>query len=80
MNTYSTTFFCVCPVNKVRVQYHLKIETTAIVSVEELLERLTTVYADGFHEPIADDLHATFGGVQTLRAYHHGVVIETVRP
>lgn len=80
MNRYSTEFFATCPVNKVRVHYHLAIETDQIISVEDLLERIKTVYAEGFHELMADDLHQTFGGTQTLTAYHHGVNIETVRP
>jgi hypothetical protein len=80
VNRYSTTFFCTCPVNKARVEYHLTIETTQVISVEELLELLATVYADGFHELMADDLYQRFGGTQTMRAFHHGVTIETVRP
>ena len=80
MNTYRTEFFAACPVNKVRVRYHLKIETDQIISVEELLARIATVCAEGFHEIMANDLHETFGGTQTLVAYHHGVDIETTRP
>lgn len=80
MNRYSTTFFATCPVNKARVEYHLTIETSRVISVEELLELLGTVYAEGFHELMADDLHLRFGGTQTLRAFHHGVTIETTRP
>jgi hypothetical protein len=33
-----------------------------------------------YHENIADDLAAKFGGRQCLTAHHHGVDIETVRP
>lgn len=79
MNIYETQFFATCPVNKVRVHYHLRIETGNVIAVEELLERIATVYADGFHELMADDLLATFGGKQILKAHHHGVDIETVR-
>lgn len=80
MNTYRTEFFALCPVNKTRVHYHLKIETDQIISVEELLEHLATVCAEGFHELMADYLYETFGGTQILVAYHHGVEIETARP
>ena len=80
MNRYTTKFFCTCPFNKARIEYHLTIETQRVISVEELLELLSTVYAEGMHELMADDLYQRFGGVQTLRAFHHGVEIETVRP
>ena len=32
-----------------------------------------------YHENIADMLFEKFGGSQRLRAFHHGVEIETVR-
>lgn len=79
MNVYTTTFFCKCPVNKVRIQYDLTISTTSMISVEELLEHIEKFYADGFHELIANDLHARFGGHQILKAFHHGVNITTIR-
>ena len=79
MNKYKTKFFSVCPVNKARIEYHLEIETKEIIGAEELLEALGTIYAEGFHEPMADDLHERFGGRQVLTAHHHGVDIETVR-
>jgi len=79
MNTYKTKFFSVCPVNKARIEYHLTIVTGEVIGEEELLEVLGTIYAEGFHEPMADDLHKRFGGIQTLTAHHHGVEITTVR-
>lgn len=38
-----------------------------------------TSTATGLHEEIADHLKSKLGGCQTLRAYHHGVSIETRR-
>jgi hypothetical protein len=79
MNIYQTEFFAKCPSNNVRVHYRLRIETEEIISVEDLMSRIETVYAEGFHELMADDMHETFGGRQVLKAYHHGVEIETLR-
>lgn len=79
MNIYSTKFFATCPVNKVRVEYDLTITTDgAIIQVEELLEVVNGM-RKGFHEAIADQLFAHFGGCQTLKAFHHGVWITTER-
>ena len=61
------------------MEYVLTIETPQIISVEDLLSQIAERYTDGFHELIADDLHAEFGGRQILKAYHHGVEIKTVR-
>lgn len=79
MNNYQTTFSCRCPINNVRVNYELEISTDAVISVEELLDHIEEMYAAGFHELIADDLHAKFGGRQILKAFHHGVNITTIR-
>lgn len=80
MNRYKTEFFSECPVNKVRVKYDLLIETEKTISVEELLGLFADYYASGFHELMADDLYKRYGGRQTMKAFHHGVEIETVRP
>jgi hypothetical protein len=79
MNRYQTTFSCKCPINNVRVNYELEIATDAVISVEELLDHIEEMYASGFHELIADDLCAKFGGHQVLKAFHHGVNITTTR-
>jgi hypothetical protein len=79
MNTYETSFFCLCPINNVRVCYRLKITTDAIIAVEELLAHIARWYESGFHELIADHLHEAFGGDQTLVADHHSVIITTRR-
>lgn len=78
LNIYTTEFFAVCPVNEVRVKYTLKIETTEVIKVEQIIDEVTLQHR-GFHEEIADQLHRVFGGRQTLKAHHHGVEIETLR-
>jgi hypothetical protein len=79
VNIYETSFYCKCPINKVRILYDLKIKTEKIISVEELLEHINHWYQDGFHELIADHLAENFNGTQTLEANHHSVKITTIR-
>jgi hypothetical protein len=78
MNCYSTEFFSFCPSNNVRIKYSLLIETDQTIMVEDIIDEVT-LHDRGYHEAIADQLHHTFGGRQTLVADHHGVKIETVR-
>lgn len=78
MNTYRTEFFCLCPVNRVRIKYTLSIKTRVMLPVEEILAVVES-YSEGYHEQIADELHSRFGGEQTLVAEHHGVTITTER-
>ena len=79
MNTYKSEFFCVCPINNVRIRYRLEIVTEEIIPVEHILEQFAR-YDSRFHELIAQELYEKFGGKQTLVADHHGVTIETTRP
>lgn len=79
MNLYRTEFFAFCPSNGVRIKYHLTIETTETIMVEQIVDEVT-LHSKGYHENIADDLFRSFGGRQTLLAHHHGVDIETRRP
>lgn len=79
MNTYRTEFFAVCPVNSVRIKYHLTIHTGQVLQVEEILAAVGS-HQKGYHEEIADSLQAALGGTQVLIAEHHGVQIETTRP
>jgi hypothetical protein len=79
MNIYETSFYCKCPINKIRILYELKIETKQIIAVEELLEHINHWYQDGFHELIADHLAENFDGIHTLEANHHSVKITTIR-
>lgn len=78
MNIYSTEFFSNCPVNGIRVKYQLEIKSEVAIPVEQILAAVDSVESK-FHEEIADDLVARFGGEQTLVAEHHGVKILTVR-
>lgn len=78
MNTYTTEFFAFCPANGVRVKYTLRIQTDGVIDVEDIIDEVT-LHDRGLHEQIADQLFKTFGGLQTLTAYHHGVTIETTR-
>lgn len=79
MNTYTTKFWAKCPVNGQSIDYSLTIATREVVMVEALQEHLAGI-KEGLHETIADELHTAFGGTQVLRAMHHGVHIETMRP
>lgn len=78
VNKYAYRFVNTCPVNNRPVQYHLVIESLVTIEVEKIMEKCAG-FAPGFHETIADELHAEFAGHQTLRAHHHGVDIETQR-
>lgn len=78
MNAYTTEFFTNCPNNGLRIKYRLRIETREIIPVEQITAKVEGI-SEGFHEEVADELLATFGGVQTLVADHHGVTIETTR-
>ena len=78
MNAYTTKFFADCPINRVRIEYRLRIETSAMLPVEDLIATVESI-GDGYHEEIADQLLARFGGRQILIADHHGVTIETTR-
>lgn len=78
VNKYTTNFFAICPVNKIRIEYELVIESTNLILVEELLSTVSSVDFC-LHEKIADDLFNKYGGRQTLKAFHHGVLIETLR-
>ena len=78
MNIYTTEFFANCPNNGVRIKYALRIETLEILPVEQIVAKVESC-SDGFHEDIADELIDAFGGMQTLKADHHSVTIETKR-
>lgn len=78
VNCYQTEFFAFCPLNNIRIKYQLKIETESMLDVADLIDEVT-LCTRGLHEDLADDLFKSFGGKQTLTAFHHGVLIETVR-
>lgn len=78
MNAYTTEFFSNCPNNGLRIKYRLRIETREVIPVEQIIAKVESI-TEGFHEEVADELVAAFGGAQTLVADHHGVTIETMR-
>lgn len=78
MNIYRHTFESRCPANDIAIRYFLTIEAVGMIRAEAIVAACAT-HPKAFHEAIADDLAKTFGGLQTLRAHHHGVDIETRR-
>jgi hypothetical protein len=79
MNRYRTSFYAKCPINGIRIAYDLIIDADKILAVEDIIAEVERIDV-GFHEDIADTLFARFGGMQTLTANHHSVLIETTRP
>jgi len=78
MNIYRHTFTAVCPANGQVIIYELQIQTEKMIHVEHITTACAS-HKKAYHEAIADDLHARFGGFQVLKAHHHGVDIETRR-
>lgn len=78
MNAYTVEFFAKCPTDQARIKYKLRIESRAMLMAETIIDALELI-EEGYHEEIADDLLNRFGGMQTLVAEHHGVLIETTR-
>lgn len=81
MNTYSIQFHCNCPVNGIRIGYRLRIETTEVVPVEQIVAVIEAVESGepAYHEELADQLASRFPGKHTMAAHHHGVDVETIR-
>lgn len=79
MNIYQTKFVAECPANGARIFYDLTINTGLTIMVEDITGFLEEVTSD-YHESIADRIFEKFGGIQTLKADHHGVSITTHRP
>ena len=78
MNVYTTKFFSNCPNNGIRIEYTLVISNEEVVPVEQIVAKVESL-SEGFHEELADELKAAFGGSQVLTAWHHSVLIETTR-
>lgn len=76
-NLYHHRFVVECPNNGVKIAYALTIETPNRIFVEDIVAACDVRSA--FHEDLADALATKFGGRQTMRAYHHGVWITTLR-
>lgn len=79
MNIYTVNFSARCPVNGRGIKYTLEVHTGATIMVEDIRAEVESI-TEGYHEAIADQLCAKFGGSQRLTAKHHGVEIETIRP
>lgn len=75
MNVYRHTFTARCPNNGVEITYRLKIRSREPIMAETIVEACQ--FDVGFHEDIAEVLHARLGGRHRLTAHHHGVDIET---
>jgi len=81
LNIYRYRFWVPCPNNGRAISYTLKLETGRTIMVEDIIaagEHALTLEKP-YHENIADMLYERFGGEQGLRAFHHGVEIETRR-
>ncbi len=79
MNIYHTTFKAICPNNGLIVTYHLTVETREKIMVESIM-RACHIESRAYHEDLADKIYAAIGaGRHTLKAFHHGVHIETRR-
>lgn len=78
MNIYRYQFGAICPNNGDLIVYQLEISTAAVIYVEHIKTHaaLTKI---AYHEELADNLYAQFGGRQIMTAHHHGVDIETRR-
>lgn len=78
MNIYRKSFTAACPNNGFIIAYFLEIQHRNVLMVEDINDA-TMERSSSYHEAIADELWERFGGVQVLKAHHHGVDIETIR-
>lgn len=78
LNIYEHQFEAICPVDGARIAYSLRIETEAVIMAEDIAAACR-FDAPVFHEAVADELWAKFGGHQTLTAMHGTVKIDTIR-
>jgi hypothetical protein len=78
INIYRRNFTAICPNNGMAIDYALEIQHADVIMVEQIVD-FTAGREPSYHEAIADEAFELFGGVQILKAHHHGVDIETVR-
>jgi len=80
-NIYRHQFTATCPNNGQTITYSLELSCEWTIMVEDIQEVCVEAQDLGrpYHENIADLLHAKLGGKQVLRAFHHGVEIESHR-
>lgn len=79
MNIYRHAFIVLCPAQETPIVYALELRSERMIRVEKIAAACRA-WRRGFHEDVADGLAAKFPRtLQTLRAKHHGVEIETIR-
>lgn len=80
-NFYRTVFTANCPNNHQTVSYSLEIESDHVIMAEQILQETeaSTKLPRPYHENMADYLFTELGGRQIIKAFHHGVWIETRR-
>lgn len=78
-NCYSHKFTAICPVNGEAILYDIEIQSADVIMVEEITAFFRGLKDPVFHEALADQLYAAFGGFQIMVATHHGVDIRTER-
>lgn len=77
-NIYTHQFTMQCPNNGEAIEYKLTICSLKMIMVEKIV-LACAMWAEGYHEKMADNLFAQFGEVQILYAHHHGVDLVTRR-
>lgn len=80
-NVYRQRFEAPCCNNGLPVSYELEILTTQLIMVEEIQAAVVEAaqLSKPYHETMADFFAERFGGLQVMRAHHHGTNIETRR-
>lgn len=81
LNEYRQRFAAPCCVNGLPVSYELTIWTADLVMVEEIQAAVAAAAAlpQPYHETMADYLADRLGGLQVMRAHHHGTDLVTRR-
>ena len=80
-NTYRITFTARCPNNDQVISYCLEIEADHVIMAEDIVAHANAAKElfRPYHENMADYLFTELGGRQVMKAFHHGVWIETKR-
>lgn len=79
MNIYEIEFVSRCPNDGTDVTYYLEIISNQMIMLEDINELIVGKFKVGFHEQIADELFAKFGGKQSIMAKHKLGRIHTIR-
>lgn len=77
MNIYRHKFTAECPNNSRVVEYYFEVASERMIMAEDIVAACKVDKV--FQEPLADTLYDRFGGRQVMRAFHHGVWVETHR-